>query len=252
MANEPAGANNGMRHEEDQAEKQRINSIANDSWYNLGANGASVRYLTKVFARHWRPGACLELGPAEGLTTDSLVKFFPDLTCVDGADPFCESLRRRYPHIKVVNSLFEQFEPGRQFDTIILGHVLEHVEDPGTLLKKIKTWLTPEGRLFACVPNARSIHRQMAVDMGILETEHSLNDTDRHHGHRRVYDPESFRNEFLRVGFAIEVFGGYWLKPISNRQIDDTWTPEMLEAAMRVGERYVDIAAEIYVIARAR
>jgi hypothetical protein len=45
------------------------------------------------------------------------------------------------------------------------------------------------------------------------------------------------------------VFGGYWLKPLSNAQLEAHWTPEMLEAYMQVGERYPDIAAEIYVIA---
>jgi hypothetical protein len=37
---------------------------------------------------------------------------------------------------------------------------------------------------------------------------------------------------------------------VSNRQLEETWTPEMIEAAMAVGERYPDIAAEIYVVAR--
>jgi hypothetical protein len=85
--------------------------------------------------------------------------------------------------------------------------------------------------------------------MGLLETEHSLNETDLHHGHRRVYDPESFRADFHSAGFKIEVFGGYWIKPLSNSQIEASWTPEMLEAFMQLGERYPDIAGEIYVVA---
>jgi hypothetical protein len=72
-----------------------------------------------------------------------------------------------------------------------------------------------------------------------------------HHGHRRVFNPESFRRCFLAAGLAIEVFGGYWLKPVSNAQIEATWTSQMLEAFMQLGERYPDIAAEIYVVARA-
>ena len=47
----------------------------------------------------------------------------------------------------------------------------------------------------------------------------------------------------------IDFFGGYWLKPIANSQIEQSWTPEMLEAFMQLGEQYPDIAAEIYVIA---
>ena len=78
-------------------EKSRLDSIADDSWYAMGANGASVRYSASVFGRFFRPGSCLEMGPAEGLGTELLVKHFTDLTCVDGAQSFCEALRARYP-----------------------------------------------------------------------------------------------------------------------------------------------------------
>lgn len=68
-------------------------------------------------------------------------------------------------------------------------------------------------------------------------------------GHRRVLNPETFRNAFLRAGLKIEVFGGYWMKPVSNAQIEASWTPEMIDAFMALGERYPDIAGEIYVVA---
>ena len=96
------------------------------------------------------------------------------------------------------------------------------------------------------------MHRQAAVLMGILPSEDASNEMDIHHGHRRVFDPESFRQCFLSSGLSIEVFGGYWLKPLSNRQIEASWTPEMLEAFMQLGERYPDVAGEIYVIASRR
>jgi len=232
-------------------ERNKLEAIAADSWYALGANGKSVAYQARLFARYFRPGACLELGPAEGINTAELVKSFDDLTCVDGAAKFCVALRERFPKVNVVEAMFEEFAPERRFDTIVLGHVLEHVEDPVAILRRARGWLQPGGRVLACVPNARSIHRQMAVVMGLLATEHSLNESDLHHGHRRVYDPEKFRSDFLAAGLRIEVFGGYWLKPLSSRQIDETWTPEMVESSMVVGERYPDISAEIYVVATA-
>jgi len=230
-------------------EEERLSTIASDSRYAEGLNAASVAYSIRVFARHWRPGSCLELGPAEGLGTAQLVKHFADLTCVDGADTFCDALARRHPGVQVTCSLIEKYEPGRTFDNIVLGHVLEHVEDPVAVLSQAKTWLTGTGRIFASVPNARSLHRQMGVVMNLLPTEHSLNALDRHHGHRRVYDPESFRAEFRAAGLNIELFGGYWLKPAANAHLEAHWTTGMIDAAMVVGERYPDIAAEIYVVA---
>lgn len=234
---------------ESEIEVQRLEAIAADSWYGLGANAAGVRYSGDVFSRHWHGTRCLELGPAEGLMTELLASSFESLTVVDGSERFCEDLRNRFPRASVVQALFETYHPSTLFDTIVLGHVLEHVEDPTSLLRRTANWLAPGGVICAAVPNARSVHRQAAVLLGMLPEEHALNATDLHHGHRRVYDPESFRHEFLVAGLRIRVFGGYWLKPLSNAQLDAQWSAEALNAYMQIGERYPDIAAEIYVIA---
>jgi 2-polyprenyl-3-methyl-5-hydroxy-6-metoxy-1,4-benzoquinol methylase len=231
------------------SERSRLRSIASDSLYAAGASGTSVRYSFHVLARHLRPGSILELGPAEGVMTEFLVKLRRPMTLVEGAESFCASLAERFPQCRVKHSLFEEYQPGERFDNIILGHVLEHVADPVDVLTHVRGWLAPGGMVFGAVPNARSLHRQAAVIMGLLREEHELNALDLHHGHRRVFDPESFRSAFTQAGLRVEVFGGYWLKPLSNAQIEETWTPEMLDAFMQLGERYPDIAAEIYVVA---
>lgn len=232
------------------AEAVRLAQIAADSWYAKGLNTATVLYCGSVFARHWKGRRCLEMGPAEGVMTPLLYSYFPELTLVEGADAFCRDLRERFPDAAVVHSLFEDFTPDRVFDTIVLGHVLEHVDQPVEILRRAASWLAPGGVICAAVPNAHSLHRQAAVLMRILDTEHSLNPTDLHHGHRRVYDPESLRGDFLAAGLDIAIFGGYWLKPLSNAQMEEEWTPQMIQAFLQLGERYPDIAAEIYVIAR--
>jgi trans-aconitate methyltransferase len=233
------------------SERQRLESIATDSWYAKGVNATTIEYSARIFARHWQGTRCLELGPAEGMMTGILSKAFPHLTVVEGSARFCADLSARFPKIEVIHSLFESFQPQQRFDTIVLGHVMEHVDNAGELLKRMKPWLNPNGVICAAVPNARSIHRQAAVVMGLLPSEDALNETDLHHGHRRVYNPETFRTDFMNAGLKVKIFGGYWLKPLSNAQLESSWTPAMLEAFMQVGERYPDIAAEIYVIATA-
>lgn len=230
-------------------ERARLDRIASDSWYSQGLNSSSVEYCAGVFARFWKGRRCLEMGPAEGVMTPHLDRAFPDLTLVDGAEAFCASLRLRFPAATVIRSLFEDFVPSAAFDTIVLGHVLEHVENPMELLRKTGSWLAPGGVICCAVPNARSLHRQAAVLLRILDTENSLNPTDLHHGHRRVYNPETFRADFLAAGLGIRFFGGYWIKPLSNAQMEGSWTPEMIQGFMQLGERYPDIAAELYVIA---
>lgn len=233
-------------------EHERLARIAGDSRYAAGINADTIRYSFRIFERHLRGDSILEMGPAEGVMTELLARTGKSLTVVEGSRAFCDSIAQRLPAVRVVHSLFEEFEPARSFDNIVLGHVLEHVADPAAIVARAAGWLAPQGRMMAVVPNSRSLHRQAAVLMRLLPREDALNETDRQHGHRRVFDPESFRDCFVAAGLAIEVSGGYWLKPLSNRQLEETWTPQMLDAFMQLGERYPDIAAEIYVVARAR
>jgi len=171
------------------------------------------------------------------------------MTIVEGAEAFCGSLRERHPQCDVVHSLFEDYAPEERFDNVILGHVLEHVDDPVAILSRVREWLSDEGRVMGVVPNARSLHRQIGVMLGMLKFEEDLNEMDRHHGHRRVYTPETFRRDFLAAGLRVDVFGGYFLKVMSNQQIEEFCAPELIDAFMRMGERYPDVACGIYVIA---
>jgi 2-polyprenyl-3-methyl-5-hydroxy-6-metoxy-1,4-benzoquinol methylase len=234
-----------------QAERARLEGISNVSLYCAGANSASIKYSFKVAERHLVGDTILEMGPAEGVMTELLAATGKKLTLVEGSALFCDALRHRFPQANIVHALFEEFESNELFDNIILGHVLEHVKDPVDILSRAKRWLKPGiGRIFGAVPNARSLHRQAAVIMGLLKQEDSLNELDIHHGHRRVFNPDSFRNTFSQAGLNIEICGGYWMKPVSNAQIEASWTPEMLEAFMKLGERYSDIAGELYVVAK--
>jgi 2-polyprenyl-3-methyl-5-hydroxy-6-metoxy-1,4-benzoquinol methylase len=234
-----------------QQERDVLERVAADSWYADRVNGAGARYCARVFARFWSGERALELGPAEGLLTETIAEHFDHLVLVDGSESFCRLLRERFPAAEVHCRLFEEFEPAARFDAVVLGHVLEHVAEPAGLLRRVKEWLEPEGRIFAAVPNARSLHRQAAVIMGLLGSEDEWSEADRHHGHRRIYEPETLRREFEAAALRVEVFGGYWLKPLSNAQIERDWSDEMIEAFMALGERYPEIAGEIYVVAAA-
>jgi 2-polyprenyl-3-methyl-5-hydroxy-6-metoxy-1,4-benzoquinol methylase len=233
-------------------EEQALLDISKRSLYTVGIMPTVMRYCFKIFSRYLRKGTVLEMGPAEGIMTELIVETGLTTTVLEGSALFCEKVRERFPQVEVVHALFEDFEPERPFDNIIMGHVLEHVEHPIEILTSVRGWLSPNGRVFCAVPNARSLHRQAAVVMGLLPKEDALNDLDVHHGHRRIYTPETLRAAFIEAGFKIEVFGGYFLKPISNGQIESAWTSEMVDAFIQMGERYPDIAGEIYVVAETK
>jgi 2-polyprenyl-3-methyl-5-hydroxy-6-metoxy-1,4-benzoquinol methylase len=230
-------------------ELDKLQLIASEFGYSRGIMQSSIKYCFNILESHLVPGSILELGPAEGVMTELLFGINKNLTIVEGSTQFCDLIKNKFPTIDVFNSMFEEFQTDTKFDNIVLSHVLEHVADPVALLLRVKHWLAPGGMVFAAVPNASSIHRQAAVLMGLLKAENALNAADKDHGHRRVFKPDEFKKIFGNAALTVKKFGGYWLKPLANNQIEKQWTPEMLGAFMRLGERYPDIAGEIYVVA---
>ena len=232
-------------------EIQRVCEHSKNANYAGGVMQKTTSYCGEIFRRHMVNGSVLELGPAEGISTAVLYPYFKDYTVVDGADFFVEALKNKYPEMKGYASLFEDFKPTRAYDNIVLGHVLEHVENPVDILKLCKKWVDNgnPNRILAAVPNAKSIHRQAAVVMGMLKSEYQLNETDIKNGHRRVYDLEKLKKDFVSAGLKIIASGGYWLKPLSNGQINEYWDEAMIDSFLKLGEKYPEIAGEIYVVA---
>ena len=136
---------------------RKLDEIAQTSLYTTLTGSATILKTNEIFTRYAKKGSVLELGPAEGLMTEKLEQSFNNVSVVDGSSIFCDQLKARLPSVKVYNSYFEAFECDEQFDNIVLGHVLEHVDDPVFVLNHIKTFLKPGGLIFAAVPNARSI-----------------------------------------------------------------------------------------------
>ena len=234
-------------------EIERISATAQDSRYGSPTGLATIRHSFSIFRRFMTGGEkILEMGPAEGTMTAELLGAGLDVELLEGSPEFAEILRNKFPDTPLHVALFEAWDSDPAYDIILLGHVLEHVDGPRQVLARAAKWLNPGGRIICAVPNCRSLHRQVAVIMGLLQTEQDMSDKDIHHGHRRVYSPESLRSEFTLAGLNIDFFGGYWLKPISDAQIEADWSPEMLDAFMVLGERYPDIAAEMVIVASPR
>jgi 2-polyprenyl-3-methyl-5-hydroxy-6-metoxy-1,4-benzoquinol methylase len=226
-----------------------LDVLAKNIDYGGGVNRIEVIKSAEIFLEWARPGSMLEMGPAEGYATAMLAARHPDLTCVEGSEALASKLRERFPEVSVVTSLFETYEPGRTFDTIVLGHVLEHVENPVEVLTRASSWLAPGGRVIAATPNANSLHRQVGVELGIIEVETQLDVGDIRIGHRRVFDLRSLRHAVRGAGLRVLHSGGYWLKPLSNAQIEATWSDELIDVYMNLGSRYPEIASDIYVVA---
>lgn len=235
----------------EESEQQRLIHKAN--WYleeQLDFDKRLIRFRYQTLEAHLRGPHGLELGPAEGQMTQFLLAHFQRLVIVDGAQHLLDCIPDAANLVKVA-ALFEEFEPDRRFDTIVMEHILEHVEQPVALLKRAKTWLQPHGKILLGVPNGHSIHRLVAAKMGLLEEPCSLNARDHALGHRRVYTTATFKADLEKADLRILELGGVFFKPLSNQQIQDHWSDEMIEGFYELGKDFPEQAAELYAVCQA-
>lgn len=232
------------------SEKTRVEDTS--SWYlqeQLDFDKRLIGFRYNTLRAYIQGPVGLELGSAEGQMTQFLKNDFESLTIVDAASKLLE-LIPDYPNLTKVHSLFEDFNPVTNFNTIVMEHILEHIDQPVELLNRAKEWLAPEGRILLGVPNGHSIHRLAATKMGLLKHPCELNQRDLAQGHRRVYTSETFKCDINEAGLEILTLGGVFFKPLSNKQIQDNWTNEMIEGFYELGKDFPEFAADIYAVCR--
>jgi|688.fasta_scaffold142409_4 2-polyprenyl-3-methyl-5-hydroxy-6-metoxy-1,4-benzoquinol methylase len=166
----------------------------------------------------------LDLGYGDGHSFNNLKKDAEakdwQITLVEGASSLVTIAQlNASERIKVEHAFFEDFTSPESFDVIIASHVLEHVEDPVALLKHLGKLLSKNGIIIGIVPNRESIHRRLAVILGIQPHLDSLSDRDHLVGHRRVYSLETLSSDFQMSGWKVLEVRGFFLKPFANSQL---------------------------------
>jgi 2-polyprenyl-3-methyl-5-hydroxy-6-metoxy-1,4-benzoquinol methylase len=211
----------------------------------------NIEYRVKQFMPYFRRGTALELGTGGGHCTAQLAPHFTAMDSVEGSAHLAQRLRERGLPSNVTLHLayFESFEPLQRYDNIFLIQVLEHLDDPVAVLRRCASWLNPNGRVLVTVPNAQSIHRIAAVEMGLLPTAESLNEVDLSAGHQRVYTPAALSRDLQLAGMKLVHRGGLFVKPLSNAQIAKQWNESMIRAFHAVALWLPDHSAEILAVA---
>jgi ubiquinone/menaquinone biosynthesis C-methylase UbiE len=114
-------------------------------------------------------------------------------------------LAREQFGLDVRTGFLEDLElPAESFDVVTLTDVLEHVPQPGVLLREIARVLRPGGRVFIKVPNVRYVlakqrllgRARMAVDDVFDAREHLV-----------YYSDATLGNVLAEAGFEVELMG---------------------------------------------
>lgn len=212
-------------------------------------------YMLKSFIPFFKSGSLLELGSFKGDFTRRFFPYFDDITCVEASDEAAKIAEQEFgDRVKIFNSLFEEVRLPKKYDNIVLTHVLEHIDDPVALMRRINDeWLSDTGRFFLVCPNANAPSRQIAVKMGLISHNDAITPAEKEHGHRITYTLDTLERDARAGGLKVVHRSGIFFKALANFQWDrllgtDIISPEYLEGCFQLGQIYPDLCSSIFLM----
>ncbi|MGO4326835.1 class I SAM-dependent methyltransferase [Cupriavidus sp. 2TAF22] len=210
-------------------------------------------YPGRIIERFGHCEALLELGLGHGFTASAFDQRCDRHVIVEGSPLVIELFGKRHPELAhtVVLDYFETFETEQRFDVIVMGFILEHVDDPGLLLARYRRFLKPGGKVYVAVPNAKSMNRRLGLELGLIDDIYSLNANDIALGHQRQYCRDTLRAVLNEHGYAITHEEGIYLKPLPLSVLKTL--PDMranMQAMLKVGVGFPDLCVALLVEAQ--
>ena len=205
-------------------------------------------YPQRVVEHSQGATSLLELGLGHGYTTNIFSNLFTRHQVLEGSPAVIRNFGERFPECRteIVETYFEEFSTDEKFDVIVMGFILEHVDDPLAIISHYKQFLAPSGKMFLAVPNAEVLNRRLGHLAGMLPDMEALSENDYQLGHKRYYSVRTLTEEIQRAGYHIDKMEGIFLKPFTTSQIISLNMPEsVLQALCAVGVDYPELSCGI-------
>ena len=167
---------------------------------------------------------------------------------LEGSPAVIQNFKKKFPECdaQIVESYFETFSSEEKFDVIVMGFILEHVDNPFEIISRYKKFLAPGGKIFLAVPNAEVLNRRLGHLAGMLKDMDTLSENDFLLGHKRYYTVSSLSAEIAKAGYKIDQMEGIYLKPFTTSQIVSlNLDKKIIHALCEVGVAYPELSCGI-------
>jgi 2-polyprenyl-3-methyl-5-hydroxy-6-metoxy-1,4-benzoquinol methylase len=139
----------------------------------------------------------------------------------------------------------------KRFDFVLLSSVLHEVADPRRFLGSIHEIAVTQTVIHINVPNAKSFHRLLAVEMGLIRDEFQLSESNAQLQQHNVFDRHSLLKLIGQAGFTVIESGTYAFKPFTHLQMENliqagVITETMLDGFYKMEKYLPDLGSEIY------
>ncbi|KMW57404.1 SAM-dependent methyltransferase [Candidatus Rhodobacter oscarellae] len=229
---------------------------------DYGFEAEMVRYrcqLVQERLSHYRPANVIELGCGRDLQAAAYVNAggqWDSWTIVEPSATFAEVARQSgLPNLNVVQGFFEEIAPSDlgAADFILCSGLLHEVPDADSLMSAIAARMCPDTVVHLNVPNARSMHRQLAQNMGLIQDLTELSARNTTLQQPRVYDLERLCAQAAAHGLRVTETGGHLVKPFTHAQmlpLVESLGREVMDGLYQLGRARPDLASEIFIEAR--
>ncbi len=219
-----------------------------DNLYDFDNNILLTWYPQRVLQHTGSTGLLLELGLGHGFTTKIFANHFKQHVVLEGSPAVIRNFKEKHPECRaqIVQTYFEEFSTERKFDVIVMGFILEHVDNPLQILRHFRQFLAPEGKMFLAVPNAEVLNRRLGYLAGMLADISALSENDHLLGHKRYYTVASLTSEVEQAGYRMERLEGIYLKPFTTKQIVSLQLDQRIITALcNLGVNYPELSCGI-------
>lgn len=183
---------------------------------------------------------------------------FDTLTIVEPGAQFAAKARTdtaRHAGVTVVEQFLEEAASqlqGQSYDLILLSSLLHEVPDPAAILQGAKALCQPHTLVHVNVPNARSMHRLLAVEMGLMPDVYTASALQKTFRQPRIFDMAQLQALSASVGFKVTESGSFFIKPFTHGQMmslvaQGILTEQMLDGLWALTKHFPEAGSEIYV-----
>jgi 2-polyprenyl-3-methyl-5-hydroxy-6-metoxy-1,4-benzoquinol methylase len=139
---------------------------------------------------------------------------------------------------------------GRDYDLILVSSLLHEVDDPSSMLKAVRALCNSGTVVHIVVPNAHSLHRLLAVEMGLIDDVYQKSATQIAMQQASTFSVSSLTTLVEEAGFNVMERETFFVKPFTHQQMArcmDTGivTGPMLDGLYRLASRLPDYGSEI-------
>lgn len=230
-----------------------------DEYASLPFEEIQLRYRKRKIIESltkYRPRSILEIGC--GL--DPLFMHYSEFDrfiVVEPADAFAQNARTlgaKCRGVSIVPGILEdnvELLSKDTYDFIVLSSLLHEVLNPALLLASTKQVCHAGTVVHVNVPNARSLHRLLALEMAIIDNIYEPSQTQQRMQQSHTFDIDSLGVLVAENGFRVVEHGTFFIKPFAHAQMaqlrDSGFvTDAMLDGLYSLSRHLPEHGSEIY------